>query len=199
MKLATVRALRPNRPQEAPEGDDSLMRRLADGDVSALGVLYDRHHDGVRQFVTRAMAGGTDADDVTQEAFLTLSKVAARFDGRESARPFLLGIATQLVRRRRRGFGRWMRALSSLATAEEMTSEAPRTPEDAMSGAEQMRRFDRALSRLSEDKRITLLLVEREGLTGPEAAKALDIPVNTVWTRLHHARAELRRALGQVG
>ena len=41
----------------------------------------------------------------------------------------------------------------------------------------------------------TFLLVEREGLSGEEVARALDIPVNTVWTRLHHARNDLRRAL----
>ena len=70
-----------------------------------------------------------------------------------------------------------------------------RTPEDAASTTEEMRRFDDALGRLTEEKRLVFLLVEREGLSGEDVARALDIPVNTVWTRLHHARNGLRKAL----
>jgi RNA polymerase sigma factor (sigma-70 family) len=175
-----------------PDGDEGLMRRIGEGDLSALGVLYDRHHQGVRSFVRRAMAGAADADDVTQEAFLTLARVADRYDGRASARPLLLGIAARLVHRRRRGLARWARALAGAAT---LTSPPLPSPEDAASASEELGLFDAALASLSEDKRITLLLVEREGLTGPEVASILDVPVNTVWTRLHYARADLRRAI----
>jgi RNA polymerase sigma-70 factor (ECF subfamily) len=48
---------------------------------------------------------------------------------------------------------------------------------------------------LSQPKRVTLLLAEVEGLSCPEIAAALDIPVGTVWTRLHKARRELRQLL----
>ncbi len=61
-----------------------------------------------------------------------------------------------------------------------------------------MRRFDDALGRLSEEKRLVFLLIEREGLSGEEVAQALDIPVNTVWTRIHHARNDLRKALAPL-
>lgn len=58
-----------------------------------------------------------------------------------------------------------------------------------------MRRFDAALARLPEEKRLVVLLIEGEGLSGDEVARILDIPAGTVWTRLHYAREELRRAL----
>ena len=192
-EATTYRPAQLPRSREPLEGDEGLMRRVGEGDLSALGALYDRHHEGVRAFVRRATGGAADADDVTQEAFLTLARVADWYDGRASARPLLLGIAARLVHRRRRGLARWARALAGVASA-----AAPRepTPEDAASASEEMRRFDAALAALSDDKRLTLLLVEREGLTGPEVARILDVPVNTVWTRLHYARAELRRALG---
>jgi RNA polymerase sigma-70 factor (ECF subfamily) len=48
---------------------------------------------------------------------------------------------------------------------------------------------------LTEPKRITFLMAELEGLTCPEIAEALGIPIGTVWTRLHAARSELRQAL----
>jgi RNA polymerase sigma-70 factor (ECF subfamily) len=195
MKRATVHTLRDvSAPERAPEETDAdLIKRLAGGDLSPLGVLYDRHHEGVRLFVLRATAGGPDADDVTHEAFLTLAKIAARYDGRASARPFLLGIAAQLVRRRRRGLMRWAQALTTFGNAG--GEQRVRTPEEDASVSQEMRRFDAALAKLTEEKRIVFLLVEREGLSGEEVARAVEIPVNTVWTRLHHARNELRRAL----
>ena len=57
--------------------------------------------------------------------------------------------------------------------------------------------IERAIAALSPQKREVLLLVEVEELTCEEAASALGIPVGTVWTRLHHARRELRLLLGE--
>jgi RNA polymerase sigma-70 factor (ECF subfamily) len=181
------------RSRDAEQSDAELVRRVADGDLSPLGVLYDRHHEGVRQFVARASGVRADADDITQEAFLILAKIARRYDGRPSARPFLLGIAAQLVRRRKRTLGRWGQAL--IAIANTLTDRGVPTPESAASATEEIRRFDAALGQLTNEKRIVFLLVEREGLSGAEVAQALEIPVNTVWTRLHHARNELRATL----
>jgi RNA polymerase sigma-70 factor (ECF subfamily) len=193
MKLATVHPLRDAEKRREPEESDAdLVRRVAEGDLSPLGVLYDRHHEGIRHFVARATSAA-DADDITHETFLTLAKIAGRYDGRASARPFLLGIAAQLVRRRKRGLMRWAHALG--AFAQTLTEGRARTPEDAASTGEEMRRFDEALAKLTEEKRLVFLLVEREGLSGEEVARALEIPVNTVWTRLHHARNDLRKAL----
>jgi RNA polymerase sigma-70 factor (ECF subfamily) len=169
------------------------MAQLGQGDLSPLGVLYDRHSANVRHFVTRVTGSASDADDVVHETFLTLRTIADKYDGRASARPFLMGIAAQLVRRRRRGLARIAHALQAFAGA--VSERHPRSPEETASAAEEMNRFERALAALSEEKRITFLLVEREGLSGEEVARALSIPVNTVWTRLHHARAELRRAI----
>jgi RNA polymerase sigma-70 factor (ECF subfamily) len=176
----------------AVSSDAELIQRLGDGDLSPLGILYDRHHESVRQFIARATAGASDTDDLTHNTFLTLRSIASRFDGRSSARPLLFGIAAQLMRRRRRNLTRWAQALGSFT----WTSDDDRqlTPESAAAGSQELRRFDLALSRLSEDKRLVFLLVEREGRSGEEVATALGIPVSTVWTRLHYARAELRAA-----
>jgi RNA polymerase sigma-70 factor (ECF subfamily) len=173
--------------------DAELLEGVRGGDLEPLGILYDRHHQQVRQFVRRATAGDAEADDIVHEAFLTLASLAERYDGRASARPFLLGIAAQLVRQHRRGVARFLQVLASFASS---TGErSVRTPEDTASATEEMRRFEQALARLPEEKRLVVLMIEREGLSGDEVAKALGIPLNTVWTRLHYARGELRRAL----
>jgi RNA polymerase sigma-70 factor (ECF subfamily) len=88
-----------------------------------------------------------------------------------------------------------LRQLARIGAA--TASSFERTPEDEAAGREELERFRMALGRLSEGKRLALLLADVEGLTGEQIAAALDIPLGTVWTRLHYARAELRKTLGR--
>lgn len=171
-----------------PTSDPELMRRLAGGEIGALGELYDRHRNPVRRFLARATSDADDVDDLVHATFLAAAKSASRYDGRPSCRPWLVGIAAQLLRRRRRSVGYLFAVLSSLRGMRTTTTD-PRPVLQARADVE------RALGRLSEAKRITLLLAEVEGLSSPEIAEALGIPIGTVWTRLHAARRELRRAL----
>jgi RNA polymerase sigma-70 factor (ECF subfamily) len=69
------------------------------------------------------------------------------------------------------------------------------TPPDDLEICALARRAERALDALSVKKREAFVLVALEGLTGEEAAIAMNVPVATVWTRLHHARRDLRDAL----
>jgi RNA polymerase sigma-70 factor (ECF subfamily) len=195
--MTVVRAAEaPARRDRADLPDPEIMRGLTSGDLGLLAQLYDRYHDDVRQFARRASALG-DADDIVQDTFLAAARSAASFDGRPSARPFLIGIAARLVWKRRRLLGRWTEVLTAFGWTQSAASA--RTPEDDAERAERAAWLDRALGRLSDDKRLVLLLVEREGMTGEEVAAALGIPVGTVWTRLHHARADMRRALSRRG
>jgi RNA polymerase sigma factor (sigma-70 family) len=173
--------------------DAGLMRALSTGALGPLGELYDRYHDDVRQFARRACSRPADVDDVVHDTFLTAARAAGSYDGRPCARPFLVGIAAQLVRQRRRVWARWAEVMEQFVSSQ--PAAAPHTPEDDAQAAEKAAHVERALGRLTEEKRLVLLLFEREGLSGEEVARALDIPVGTVWTRLHHARADMRRAL----
>jgi RNA polymerase sigma factor (sigma-70 family) len=169
------------------------MARMRGGDVSALGILYDRHRASVHAFVARASWSEAFAEDITQEAFLRLARMADRYDGRESARPLLLGIAAKLTADVRRRSARSANLLHSLS--QDAPSVTLRTPEREATNAEALRRVHAALQKLSPEKRIIILLVEGEGFTGQEAAEALGIPLGTVWTRLHKAREALRHTL----
>jgi RNA polymerase sigma factor (sigma-70 family) len=186
MKTA-VSTSHPGRP------DAELMRALAAGELGPLGELYDRYHHDVREFARRACSRDADADDVVHDTFLTASRAATSYDGRPCARPFLIGIAARLVRSRRRLWARWTEVLEAFVSTQAPSVE--RTPEDHAETAEKAARVERALGRLTEEKRLVLLMFEHEGLSGEEVARALDIPLGTVWTRLFHARADLRRAL----
>jgi RNA polymerase sigma factor (sigma-70 family) len=168
--------------------DPQLLRQLAGGEIGALGELYDRHREPVRRFISRATSNADDVDDLVHATFLAAAKSAAVYDGRPCCRPWLVGIAAQLVRRRRRAVGHLLAVLSSLRGMR-ATAVDPRPALQARADVEQ------ALGRITEAKRITLLLAEVEGLSCAEIASVLGVPIGTVWTRLHTARRELRQAL----
>jgi RNA polymerase sigma-70 factor (ECF subfamily) len=177
---------------EREASDAELFEAMAAGDLGPLGVLFDRHHERVRQLVMRVAPNAADVDDLVQETFLTAARAAGSFDGRESAGPFLAGVAVQLLRRRRRTFAR----LRNLLEAVGMTPSTPaRTPEESKSQAEEHAGLHAAMARLSEDRRTVLVMVEWQGMSGVEVARVLGVPVGTIWRRLHEARTELRRAL----
>jgi RNA polymerase sigma factor (sigma-70 family) len=169
--------------------DPELMRELAAGQLGALGQLYDRYQAPLRSFIARATRDAHDVDDLLHATFLAAAKCADRYDGRSCCRPWLIGIAAQLLRRRRRAVGRFVAVLSALKGSLQAASD-PRPALQARTDIE------RALAQVSEAKRITLLMAEVEGLSCEEIACALHIPIGTVWTRLHAARRELRKAIG---
>jgi len=172
----------------APTPDPEILGKLAQGEIGALGELYDRYHETVRRFLARATADAEDTDDMVHATFLAAARSAGRYDGRPSCRPWLVGIAAQLLRRRRQKFGRFMTVLASLRNVRSRTDD----PRQALQARTDL---DRALASISEAKRVTILMAEVEGLSCAEIAAALEIPIGTVWTRLHAARRELRRAL----
>lgn len=169
------------------------MKRLANGELSALGELYDRYAADVRGFAMRATGQRSAADDITQDTFIALTDAAPRFDSDRNARAFIIGIAAKLVLRRRRRVATALRILTDVFRWSHPAE--PRTPEEEAATEEALQRYQDALKRLSPEKRIAVLMADVEGMSGPEIAEALSIPIGTVWTRLHHSRAALRRAL----
>ncbi|HEY4177357.1 MAG TPA: RNA polymerase sigma factor [Kofleriaceae bacterium] len=174
--------------------DADLLAQIAAGTLDALGTLYDRHRDGVRGFLARATYGHADSDDLVHDVFLTAAKIAARYDGRASARPWLIGIAARLVQRRARGLGRLRGLLGRFASTQPRTFD----PVVALETRNTLDAIAPVLARMSAAKRVVLLMTELEGMTAPEIARALEIPIGTVWTRLHTARRELIEVLAEV-
>lgn len=168
--------------------DASAFLALAQGDMSALGAIYDRHAAAMLAFAMRVAPG--DADDLVQDAFLVATRRAAHYDGRHaSARGWLIGIVARLAAERRRGFVRRARAMFGLEQA-----VAGPSPQLVASGGD----LEKGLQRLTAAKRVVLLLAEVEGYSCEEIAVQLGVPIGTVWTRLHHARRELREFYGEL-
>lgn len=182
------------RPGREAVTDAELCARVASGDVGALGQLYDRHAPAMRRVVGRLGVREGDIDDLVQAAFLDVLDAAAGYDGRASARPWLVGMAVIRVRRHRRSLARLAERLAAWSREPEPVVE---TPEASAEVRQRARRAQAALEQLSDRKREVFVLVALEGLPGDEVARSLGIPVATVWTRLHHARLALREALSR--
>jgi RNA polymerase sigma factor (sigma-70 family) len=173
--------------------DTELVRSLIGGDLRALGLLFDRFEADLKRLIGRMDIPAADVDDLVQLAFLDAARSAANYDERWPVRNWLFGIAIMIVRRHRRSVaqiamrvGRWSR---------ERDAASPARPDNLAENRELAKIADRALSRLSEKKREVFAMVVLEGMAGEDVARTLGIPVATVWTRLHHARRELREAL----
>ncbi|AKU94868.1 RNA polymerase sigma factor RpoE [Labilithrix luteola] len=190
----------PNRRDPVPESssDAELLSAVARGDLGALGILFDRHHVDVWRFLGRYLGRTSeDVDDIVQQTFLELPKIAGAFDGRASCRSWLYGIALRLAFRRRRSLARLRRMVSKL-TETSKTTAGP-DPEAIAEGRQDLMAFERALGALGDKKRAAFVLVEIEGLSVDEAARALQIPAATVRTRTFHARQELRASMRKAG
>ena len=170
-------------PSPPASPDTEALAAVAPGDMTALGQIYDRHAPHLLRFATR-ISTNHDAEDLVQATFIQAARIAASYDGRApTARSWLFGIMARLAQERRRSFARFTRAILRFGTAQD---------EAAPASAGRNADLDRGLRTLSEAKRIVLILAEVEGYTCEEISEILAVPVGTVWTRLHHARKEMR-------
>ena len=190
-------AVKVARHAESPGPSDAeVLGRIVSGDLDALGTLYDRHEHAVRRFLSRVGIPEADLDDLVQLTFLEVVRAAKGYDPRYAVKPWLFGVAATMARRHRRSFTRMAARVKSFIGARD-SGPGPVRPDEEFDALEAERRFRRALDSLSDKKRDVFAMVTLEGATGEEAAAALGIPINTVWTRLHHAREELRRRLSE--
>jgi RNA polymerase sigma factor (sigma-70 family) len=168
-------------------------------------AVFDRHYRQIYAYVARRL-GPDLAEDVAAETFLIAFDRRHSFDAaRGDARPWLYGIASNLVARHARAESRRYKALARAGgqhVGEQRTTEQGMADghADAVAGridAVAVRgRLAEGLRRLPEPVRAVLLLVAWAGFNQQEAAAALGIPAGTARSRLHRARQEMRLALG---
>ena len=173
--------------------DAELLAGIALGDTDALGSLFARYRADVYRWIHNRGISAQDSDDLVQLTFIDVPHAARSFDGRASARGWLLGLAAMVVRRHRTSAGRYATKLAAL-TREPQRVDNP-TPDALFEAREGTERVRRALERLPSKKRDAYSMAVLESASGEQIAHALGIPVATVWTRLHHARRDLRRLL----
>jgi RNA polymerase sigma factor (sigma-70 family) len=186
---------RRERPGDTAWGthDDATLIAQSIRAPECFALLFDRHAPAIHSYVARRL-GQDAADDLTAEVFLIAFQRRRAYNATyANARPWLYGIATNLVRRRRRDEVRLFRAIArsgenapAESVAEQVTN---RVAAQAIRG-----RLASALSGLSGGQRDVLLLTA-SGLSCAEVAVAIGVPLGTVASRLARARRKVRAEL----
>jgi RNA polymerase sigma-70 factor (ECF subfamily) len=186
--------------------DRELVLRWQGGDDSAFEVLVERHQRRVFRLLMRMMGTREEAEDVSQETFLSLHRHGKRFRSEARFSTFVYRVAANAALNRRRTLGRARARTDRLAVRQaggDNLPYSPRNPEDAALGSELSQRVRDALQNLTPSLRMPVVLYDIEGLAYGEIAEILGVAEGTIKSRIHRARKalreELRSALGKSG
>lgn len=182
----------PQPPDERTVVEDSHVIDWSRKNPDAFAELFHRHSGEIGRYVTRRV-GPEAAEDIVAETFLVAFRRRDSYDrGRTDARPWLYGIATNVMRRHRRDEVRALRTLERTGVDPVMAESFTDRVDGQVSAS---RLLAPALARLNAGQRDVLLLTAWAGLTLDQIAEVLGIPHGTARSRLNRARKKIRAAL----
>jgi RNA polymerase sigma-70 factor, ECF subfamily len=170
--------------------DEQLIVAFQRGERDAFTELFERYRQPVYAFFRRRLAHPARAEELTQECFLALIENAARYEPRASFRSYLYGIAMKLVFAERRKAGREVAENEKLDTRSSAAGGERATESSIWVRG--------ALAKLDESEREILMLREYEQLSYLEIGTLMQMPVNTVRSRLFRARTAMKEQLRSV-
>ncbi len=170
--------------------DSELVSRLRAGDEASWRELYSRHQGRLYRYALRMSGSAATAEEITQETFVAFLEQSERYDAAQSPlAAWLLGIARNRLRKAYAATAPWDPIDDSPIPAPE------HDPLAALTHAERLASVRAAVQALPPSFREVVLLIEFEELSYEDTAAALGIPMGTVRSRLHRARALLMHAL----
>jgi RNA polymerase sigma-70 factor (ECF subfamily) len=186
LNVSTPGLLRPIARAAGQPTDGELVSRCRRGDAAAWRTLHDRYAPTVYRFLSALGVPANEREDACQDVFVAVYRSLGRFRGEARLSTWIYRIAA-------RGAGRALqrRRLGALLSALLMREPPPPPTSDPSERTARLQLLDELIGRLSAKKRLVLVLFEIEELGVDEIAKIAGCPENTVWSRLHHARAEL--------
>jgi RNA polymerase sigma-70 factor (ECF subfamily) len=183
------------RARLARREDGVLVARVREGDIAALGQLYERHKTKVYRAAVAITHDERMAEDILQEVFLRINRYASSFDQTQPFEPWLYRITVNMsyswVNRAKRWAGLFQDAI------ERLRAPSRRNPERVTEVREQRESLGRAIDGLPDSHRIVVILYYLEGLSVNEVAYALGVPEGTIKSRLYYAREKLRNAIAE--
>lgn len=181
------------RERDASGGGD-LVRAVAAGQAWALDELYRRHSRELFQYIYWRLDDRQLAEETLQDVMLAVWQGARRYRGDASARTWLFAIAHRRAMSARR---KLPKAAAPEWAADSLASEEPE-PLDLIAERHRAEAVRKALASLPERQRTVIELVYLHGLTGPEAARVLGIPLGTVKSRQSRALDALAPLLEEL-
>ncbi|HVU11461.1 MAG TPA: RNA polymerase sigma factor [Phototrophicaceae bacterium] len=173
--------------------DYALIQAMAAGDVAALNELYTRHGANILNYLTSLLHDRQQAEEVLQDVMLAAWEHAGSFRGESKVRTWLLTIA------RHRAINAQRRLVPDLVMLDETTYSTDTTPLEKVERQTQRQNLQAAIQQLPPFHQEILVLIFYHQLSGPEVAEVLGVTVGTVKSRLHRAKAMLRRVLQSMG
>ena len=185
-----------SRTASTPESEAALLRRIAAKDRRAFEALYHAYYRRLFAYLFKTIRRPDLSEEVLDDVMLAVWTGAAGFDGRSRPSTWIFGIA-------------YHKALKALARqdrhrteAEEPDVEEPmggEGPEGLLARREMADVLERALRSLPLEQRTVVELTYYQGFSYQEIAEIMGCPVNTVKTRMFHARRRLRELLPGLG
>lgn len=167
-------------------GDDAeLLRRIARRDRQAFTALYRRYHPRLQGYLRRLLADAQIADEVFDDVMFVVWKDARRFAGKSAASSWIFGIAYRQAMSALRKESRHLARVDHAASVEDVAAASPKGRD----------LIEAALRRLSPNHRQVVELTYFFGFSYKEIAEIAGCPVNTVKTRMFHARKRLKYLL----
>jgi RNA polymerase sigma-70 factor, ECF subfamily len=173
--------------------DRELIQRLCDGDLSALGTLYDRYRLLVFHTALAITRDRQAAEDILQECFLKVNSYARRIDVNLPLEPWLYRVTVNLAYTYVSRRSRWLTSLENVI--DRLVSPARTTTEYHAEMSELQAVIQRAIDELQPTQRMTVILYYLNDLSLKEISYILDCPVGTVKSRLYYGREHLKRQL----
>jgi RNA polymerase sigma-70 factor (ECF subfamily) len=180
-------------PGTANAADLHLLSRVAEGDRQAFQELYVCYHRRLARFLTRLTRGYPIAEEIINDTMYVVWRKAAGFRGQSQVSTWIMGIA----------YRRALKALkreSAAALVPYMPGDEDAQAADPTRQADELREWiGHALDQLPAEQRMVIEFTYYLGLSCQEIATIMECPVNTVKTRMFHARRKLRTALPLQG
>lgn len=174
--------------------DRELVIRLQDGDLEALGDLFDRHRQMVYRTALSVTCDESAAADLLQDTFLRLYRFADRVDPSRPLEPWLYRVTTNLaytwIKRRKR----WWKAIRDMA--DWLSRDKLNSSEPPVQLNEEWQIVQQAVAALPTPQRVVIVSYYINDLSIQEISENLGIPVGTVKSRLYYGRQTLKKKLG---
>jgi RNA polymerase sigma factor (sigma-70 family) len=176
--------------------DDALMSQVSDGDVEKLGLLFERHHVRLFNYLWRLSGDREAAEDLVQEVFVRMLKYRGSFKARGEFLAWMFALA------RNASADHFEHSKRRQTTTDEELAEHPSEaplPIERLESAESVERLRAALLKLPTDKREILLLSRDGGLSCEQIGGLLGCSAGTVRVRVHRALRSLQQLFQAPG
>jgi len=188
-------SLAPNPSESLGLSDQAVIARIRNGEHWYFEILMRRHNRRVFRATRAILKRDDEAEDVMQEAYVRAYEHLVDFRGEASFATWITRIAINEAIARKRREQRFAPLDSAPQQPTIMSSDTPRSPEQEMNDQQLRAVLERAIDALPDEFRAVFVLRAVEQMSGAETAVCLDIPEETVKTRLHRARLRLQEVV----